>query len=95
MNQIQKPKVTAASAAEASDIDLTDSDIEITETVPKPKVKNAPLNKIEKKSKKIALTPIDVVATQAGFYGNRRIKEDEKFKLEDETDFSHNWMKKI
>ncbi len=95
MSQIQKPKVTAASAAEASDIDLTESEVEIAETVPKAKAKNAPLNKVEKKSKKIPLTPMDVIATQAGFYGNRRIKEDEKFKLEDETDFSHNWMKKI
>lgn len=93
MNQIQNPKVTAASAAEASDIEV--DDVENTETTPKAKAKNAPLNKVEKKSKKIDLTPMDVVATQPGFYGNRRIKEDEKFKLEDETDFSHNWMKKI
>jgi hypothetical protein len=55
----------------------------------------AALDKVEKKAKKIKLTPIEVVATAVGFYANRRIKEGEKFKLEDETDFSHNWMEKI
>lgn len=54
-----------------------------------------PMCKVEKKAKKIKLTPIDVTATEIGFYGNRRIKVGDKFKLEDESDFSHNWMKKI
>lgn len=54
-----------------------------------------PMDKVEKKAKKIKLSPIDVVATEIGFYANRRIKVGDKFKLEDESDFSHNWMKKI
>ena len=53
------------------------------------------MSKMEKKAKKIKLSPIDVTATEVGFYGNRRIKVGDKFKLEDESDFSHNWMKKI
>lgn len=54
-----------------------------------------PLNKVQKRAAKIPLTPIDVIATEIGFYGNRRIKVGDKFKLEDEMDFSHNWMEKI
>lgn len=54
-----------------------------------------PMTKVEKKAKRLKLSPIDVVATEIGYYANRRIKVGDKFKLEDESDFSHNWMKKI
>ena len=60
---------------------------------------NSKLTKVEKKAKGIKLKPIDVIATDKGYYPvngvNKRIKEGYKFTLEDETDFSHNWMKKI
>ena len=91
MSGIQKPNTiqkenTSAVSQESAD--------EENEAVKKVDLKK-PLDKVQKRAKGIKLSPIEVVATQAGFYGNRRIKEGDKFKLDDETDFSHNWMKKI
>lgn len=43
--------------------------------------------------------PVNVISTENGYYrvGGvwKRIKPGFKFTLEDESDFSHNWMKKI
>jgi hypothetical protein len=46
--------------------------------------------KVEEKS-----APIQVVAKQAGFYGNVRRKEGDKFTIAGEKQFSKIWMKKI
>lgn len=33
-----------------------------------------------------------VVATALGFYGNKRIKEGQKFRIKNESEFSKKWM---
>lgn len=103
--QIQKPSTVskqndaAEPKAPAVTQDLSESfDDEVVETSPKVAVKKPTsdkLDKVQKRAKGIKCSPLDVVATQDGFYANRRIKPGEKFKLDDESDFSHNWMKKI
>lgn len=90
-------QLDAEEAAEKQAIEAQKSlDAKETEAeIAKEALNKKPMGKVEKKAKKIKLTPIDVVATEVGFYANRRIKPGDKFKLEDETDFSHNWMEKI
>lgn len=108
MNQIQRPdmkKMQQAPAVKQAG-DLSDEEIAAqldaeekaevkAEVVETKKTVSKTMSKMEKKANKIKLSPIDVTATEVGFYGNRRIKVGDKFKLEDESDFSHNWMKKI
>lgn len=93
MSEIQKPNTIQKENTSAVSQESADKENEVV-AVKKVDLKK-PLDKVQKRAKGIKLSPIEVVATQAGFYGNRRIKEGDKFKLDDETDFSHNWMKKI
>lgn len=91
--QIQKPGTIAKENTSAVSQDSAE-DVETPEATPK-KAKSNLLDKVQKRAKGIKLTPIDVTASQEGWYGNRRIKPGDKFKLDDESDFSHNWMTKI
>ena len=99
---INKPVEAKASAVNLADEDLVNDqenveneDVETETPVRKKTDPKKPMDKVQKRAKGVKLSPIDVVATQDGYYANRRIKPGEKFKLDDESDFSHNWMKKI
>jgi len=108
--QIQKPNQvkqndTAEQKAPAvftdvtvDETDVLDNETDVEATLPKvapKKVVSEKLDKVQKRAKGIKLTPIDVTATDVGYYGNRRLKVGDKFKLDDVTDFSEKWMKKI
>lgn len=97
MSEIQKPGTIQKENKSAVSQDSADESNEFdTPLAPKKVDPKKPLDKVQKRAKGIKLTPIEVVSTQdGGWYGNRRIKLGDKFKLDDETDFSHNWMKKI
>ena len=95
-NETAEPKAPAVTSEDLSG--TTDTETETTQPAApakKAKVdKVEKLDKVQKRAKGIKLSPIDVVATEIGYYGNRRIKVGDKFKLDDETDFSERWMKR-
>ena len=106
--QIQKPGTTKDAATEAkasvvapqtadeqADADEGDETQAAQTDAPKKKTLPEKLDKVQKMKKGIKLTPIQVSATDLGFYGNQRRKVGDKFQLDDVTDFSEKWMKKI
>lgn len=95
-NDTAEPKAPAVSNEVLGVDDTDETEVEVTapKLAPK-KLVSEKLDKVQKRAKGIKLTPIDVTATDIGYYGNRRLKVGDKFKLDDETDFANEWMKKI
>ncbi len=96
-NNIQKPKLTPPKPQQVDDFD--DVDVENTSDETPSNVGPATVPTKAKgpitKAAAAVKTGLKVVATEKGFYNNRRLNIGDKFTIRSEQDFSENWMKYI
>ena len=75
-------------------MDLESKDKFIREAQIRAEIKAKLFRERQEEEAKKPKVPVKVVATRPGFYGNRRIKEGDKFTIEHHTHMGE-WMKKI